>query len=185
VFRWTLALRLSSFLLLSFLLLSGCGPAVQVRTAQDPAADHQNYRTFAMLEPNKPVPSKNTEVDPFVLLRLRQFTYLKMRALGFVPAAKKEADLIVSVGAARDQQIYVYNSGPYFYDPFYGPRWSNYVTRVDEGIVVIDLIDRKKESVVWRGTGVRSVGRTFVDEDLHEMVAAVLDRYPAALRSPQ
>ena len=144
-----------------------------------------------MIEPNRPVPSKNTEVDPFILLRIRQLVYLKMRDMGFTPALKKDADLIVSVGAARDQQIYVYNSGPFFYDPFYGPygpygsRWSNHVTRVDEGIVIIDLIDREKESVVWRGTGIRSMGRTFVEEELREIVGAVLDRYPTVARKPQ
>lgn len=166
--------------LLSFsaALVLGCGPAVSVRTAFDPAKDPGQYRTFAMLEPNRPVASPNTEVDPFVLLRLRQLTYLGLRARGLSAVAKNKAELLVLVSASRDAEIYVYRSGPYYQDPLYGPMWSNQVVRVDEGIVAIDLIDRKSKSVVWRGTGVRETGRSFSEGELQELVTAILSEFP-------
>jgi hypothetical protein len=133
-----------------------------------------------MLEANRPVHSKNTDVDPFVLLRLRQLTYLKLRAMGLTPTSKAKADLIVGVLAARDEEIFVYSSGPYVYDSLYGPRWSTQVTRVEEGVVVIDLIDREKKGVVWRGTGVRVIGRQFEEQELREIVDAILMKYPPA-----
>lgn len=159
-------------------LAVGCAPPVSVRTAFDPAKDPGKYRTFAMLEPNRPVASQNTEVDPFVLLRLRQLTYLGLRARGLSAAPKDQAELLVLVSASRDAEIYVYRSGPYFQDPLYGPMWSNQVVRVDEGIVVIDLIDRKSKSVVWRGTGVRETGRSFSEAELQDLVTAILAEFP-------
>lgn len=159
-------------------LLLGCTPRVGVRTAFDPAKDLERYRTFAMAEPNRPIASKNTEVDPFVLLRLRQLTYLGLRNRGLSPTKKGEAELLVLVTASRDAEIYVYRTGPYYQDPLYGPMWSNQVVRVDEGIVVVDLIDRKSKSVVWRGTGVRETGRDFSEEELQELVTAILAEFP-------
>jgi hypothetical protein len=151
---------------------------VSVRTAFDPAKDLGRYRTFAMLEPNRPISSKNTEVDPFVLLRLRQLTYLGLRQRGLSSAPRDAAELLVIVTASRDAEIYVYRSGPYYQDPIYGPMWSNQVVRVDEGIVVIDLIDRESKSVVWRGTGVRETGRDFSEEELQDLVTSILAQYP-------
>lgn len=170
-------LRRSLVGLLAFLFV-GCVPPVHVRTAHDPSKDVAKFRTFAMLEPNRPVASKNTDVDPFVLLRLRQLTYLELKARGLVAASKDEADLLVAVLASHDEEIYVYRSGPYYYDPLYGPMWSNQVMRVDEGVVVIDLIERESKSVVWRGTGVRETGRSFSEEELRDLVTSILAEFP-------
>lgn len=167
-----------TLLSLCAILFLGCGPQVGVRTAFDPAKNLEKYRTFAMLEPNRPIASRNAEVDPFVLLRLRQLTYLGLRTRGLTPALKKQAELLVLVTASRDEEIYVYRSGAYYQDPLYGPMWSNQVVRVDEGIVVVDLIDRKSKSVVWRGTGVRETGRSFSEEELQELVTAILAEFP-------
>ncbi len=160
------------------LLFVGCVPPVSVRTAYDPAKDLGQFRTFAMLEPNRPVPSKNTDIDPFVLLRLRQLIYVQLKAQGLAPVSKDQADLLVAVAASHDEEIYVYRSGPYYYDPLYGPMWSNQVMRVDEGVVVVDLIERESRSVVWRGTGVRETGRSFSEEELQSLVTSILAEFP-------
>lgn len=167
-----------TLLLLCAVLFLGCAPRVGVRTAFDPQKDLRQYKSFAMLEPNRPIASRNTEIDPFVMLRLRQLTYLGLRSRGLSPAPKDQADLLVGVSASRDAEIYVYRSGPYYQDPLYGPMWNNQVVRVDEGVVVVDLIERKSKSVVWRGTGVRETGRTFSEEELNELVTAVLAEFP-------
>lgn len=167
-----------TLLSLCAVLLLGCAPRVAVRTAFDPAKDLAQYSSFAMLEPNRAVASKNTEVDPFVLLRLRQLTYLGLRSRGLTPAPKEQAELLVGVSASRDAEIYVYRSGPYYQDPLYGPMWTNQVVRVDEGVVVIDLIEQKTKSVVWRGTGVMETGQTFSEEELQALVTAILAEFP-------
>jgi hypothetical protein len=174
------AVRGTCAALLALAVLS-CGPAVQVGIACDPATSFSAYKTFAMLEPNRAVPTTNTDVDPFVLLRLRQLTYLKLRSMGFSPVGKATAELVVSIHAAKDQEIFVHSPPLFYDDPYPGHpigMWSPQVTRIDEGIVVIDMIDREKKAVVWRGTGVRALGADFEEEELREMVDAILQRFP-------
>jgi len=57
------------------------------------------------------------------------------------------------------------------------------VVTTTEAIVVLDLIDRKKQAVVWRGTGVRTLEGDFDDETLTQMVGAILAEAPVA-RAP-
>jgi hypothetical protein len=142
---------------------------------------HEAYATFAMMDPNRPIHSENTDIDPFVLQRLRQIVYTNLQSHGLEPTSKGSAQLLVGVAAARDRRTIVYSSGPYAYDSLYGPPlWTHHhhVSEVDEGIVVIDLVDRAKNSVVWRGTGALSLDRGFSESDLQQVVAAILAEYP-------
>lgn len=179
MFRW-----LAIFVALGLLL--ACAPAVRVGAAYDPTANHEQYRTFAMLEPNRPIPSENTDIDPFVLQRLRQIVYSELRARGLAPVPRAEAELVVGVAASRDRRTMVYSSGPYVYDSLYGPpMWSerHYVAQISEGVVVVDLVDRKKNAVVWRGTGVHSLDDAkFTEEDLRLLVTSILAEYPPGER---
>lgn len=159
-----------------------CAPAVRVKTAADPAVDLTRFRTFAMMLPNRPLPSKNAKIDPFVLQRLRQLTYLGLKARGFRPTTKSKADLVVAVEATEDVRVEVYPSRAFLYDPWlgYGPGvWATDVSRTREGIVVIDLIDREENAVVWRGTGVRDLEQNIDEKQLRQIVDAILETAPA------
>ena len=166
----------------------GCGPAVRVKTASDPHAQPSKYHTFAMLEPNKPVPSENADVDPFVLQRLRQLTYLKLKEKGYRPVAKRDADLLVGVIAARDTRYYSHPTASYGFGYGYGygygpymmrPGWTDQVGSVDESVVVIDLVESSNNAVVWRGTGVKALDGDVDEKQLGEIVNAILAEYPS------
>jgi hypothetical protein len=135
-----------------------------------------------MLEPNRPVHSENTDIDPFTLQRLRQLVYLRLKESGLVPVERDRAQLLVGAIASKDQRTVVYRTGPYAYDSLYGPPlWSynTYVSRVDEGVVVVDLIDQEKKSVIWRGSGVLSLdGSGFSEAELRLVVDSILEKYP-------
>jgi hypothetical protein len=60
-----------------------------------------------------------------------------------------------------------------------GPGWSTAVDTIEEGTIVVDLIDRAKKSVVWRGTGVRTLDRNMTDPELKETVDTILDHFPS------
>ncbi len=183
--RWSLSVGRLAFVGFAFVLMS-CVPAVQVRTSQDPSANLGGYRTFAMLLPNRPVPSENTAFDPFVLQRLRQLAYLTLKGKGFTPVKKDEAELLVAVTASKDARVHVYSTGVYNYGYPYDPGFrSMSVQEIREGIIAIDLIDQRKKSVVWRGTGVRAMDRALTDSQWRETVQSVLSQYPGpAANSP-
>lgn len=168
--------------LLGASLAVACGPSVQVQTDMAPRADFSKYKTFAMNEPNKPVVSTGVDISPFVMQRLRQLTYDRMLRMGFVVAEKSQADCLVHVAASTSNRVEVYNSGMYGRDPFYGPVGGmSDIENVTEGILVIDVVDREHESVVWRGTGKRDLGGRPDDAELALIVNAVLDAYPAPM----
>ncbi len=172
--RWSVGVLLVASLV-------ACAPSVRVKTAQDPQADLGVYQTFAMLQPNKPIPSENPDVDPFVLQRLRQLTYLGLKDKGYVPTSKEQAELLVGVMAARDTRYYSMPTRPYnySYDPYFARAgWSDQITTIDERIVVIDLVDRGKKAVIWRGTGVRALDSDTSDAELREITDAILAEFP-------
>lgn len=139
-----------------------------------------------MLVPNKPVVSDNTKVDPFVMQRIRQLVYLGLKAKGYLPTDRGQADLLVGVHADVDTKYYASSSPSYYghygpYSPAYSRRigWNQDVWTVDENVVVIDLVDRREQAVVWRGTGVRTKEGDPDEEQLTELVAAILAEFPS------
>jgi hypothetical protein len=160
--------------------LGACAPAVRVVTASDPGANVSKFRTFAMLEPNRPVHSDNPKVDPFVLQRLRQLVFLALKQKGYRPVERGESDLIVAVIAGQDEHVEVYSDGSYGDYPMMGPPRPHYVYRSEYRIVVIDIIERDKMSVVWRGTGERAMDGKLADAELSEMVDAILNQFQNA-----
>lgn len=193
------ALRRASCRLLGVALLfgcvgAGCASPVRVESAFDRSAAFRSFRSFAMREPNRPIESSNPKVDPFFLQRLRQLTYQALEQKGLRPAGRDEADLIVSVLAARESRVEVY-PGPAFggMGPYPGyPAWSAYpfrstafaydVRQVEEGTIVIDLVSRRQNAVIWRGIGRRQVSGRPSDQELREVIEKILALYPPGAR---
>lgn len=173
---------LSLSLLSALFLSSACASSVTVRLAYDKTARFPEYRSFAMLQPNRPVHSERLDLDPFVLQRLRQLTFSAFAARGMKPVEREQADLIVSVlaGTKRRQEVYLRSYPSYMYRGFghYGPGFGYDVLEYEEGTVVIDLIDRRQNAVVWRGTGARRELDTLDDAGLREIIERILDQYP-------
>lgn len=190
---WDLALFLS--ICCCALFAAACGSAVRVRAAYDPAAPFQKYRTFAMVEPNRAVPT-GMDSDPFTLRQLRELTYKALVARGFRAVPSDQADLVVAVLARFQQQVDI-SSGPYTgpydyryygYGPRYGGPWGGFgmtygptVTKYDEMQVAIDLIDPQKNEVRWRGYGARRADRRLNTAEMQEMIERILSQYPPAL----
>jgi hypothetical protein len=166
------------------LVLAGavaCGPDIRVKSSFDPRAELDRYATFAMLLPNKAVRT-GPDVDPFVMQRLRQMTFVSLKSRGLTPVDRAQAQLLVGVQAAVRGRVDVYpraHGYGYYYGSAWGYPYGGYeVHEYDEAIVVIDLIDAKTRAVVWRGTGVRTVSGSTSDEAMRAVVDEVLNQYP-------
>lgn len=165
------------FLGLVVAVLSSCGPNVHVHSSYDERADFERYGTFAMLEPDRAVPT-DPDVDPFFMQRLRRMVRDEMVYRGFREAPPEQADLRVGVMAVVRGRVVVYPSS-FGYGYRWGSPWGGYdVREYDEGTIVVDLIDRRRRAVVWRGTGTRVVTSRTSEEDLREVVLDILDEYP-------
>lgn len=166
------------------LALPACAPSVSVSYAYNRKIDFGRYRSFAMALPNKPVSTASTDFDPFILQRLRQLTYQALKGRGLVPADPATADLVVNVLAAEDTrtEVYTYSNPRYFgmgpYWSTWGAPWAVTTRTYQEAKLVIDLVDRSEEAVVWRGVGQRLWSSTPPDEELVDYIERILSHFP-------
>ncbi len=163
-----------------FLVLAqwACSDGITVRSTFDQQAPFEQYQTFAMLLPNRPVATENVDISPFMMQKLRQMAHNELKTRGFVPAAKDTAELLVAVMAGTKRRIETNSTPGYSGYGYGGPGWSYSVDDYLEGTLVIDLIDRKTESVVWRGSGKTRISSDSPDARLAQVVAAVLAQFP-------
>lgn len=164
----------------------GCASAVSVKAAYDPSAPFAQYRTFAMVEPNRAVPT-GLDSDPFVLRELRQLTYQALVRRGLRPVTMDEADVAVGVLARFQQKVQVGSRASYAHYGYgygYGPRyaWGPDIDEYNEAQVAIDLIDPKANEVRWRGTGMRRADRALTSAELSEIVERILSQFPPGKR---
>ena len=133
------------------LLVSACGPTLQVRTDYDRQATFAQYQTFRIDEGQfleKGVPSQNTIVKD----RIHASLHNQLSAEGMTPAGER-ADLAVRyvAGARTVKEL---ESVGYGYPMAVGPYWGPYpgdfwVNEYPEGTLVVDLIDTHRTN--WSG----------------------------------
>ena len=164
-------IRRSILTLIVALLASGCGQ-IQVHTAYDNTIAFKNYKTFAMMLPNKAVQVPGN-VDPFKMLRVRQMAYGQLIASGFKAVEKTKADFVVAVNAMTETKAEVYGSS--------GPYRSSFGTGVDyytEGTLVVEFINLKDKTVTWRGEAKSRITKSTTDEKAAEVLAAIFAQFP-------
>ncbi len=163
-------------------------PAVQVNTTVAPQAQLAAYRTFHILTPQMPSTNPAAQDDPMIdnsvtNRALRTDIRQALVARGYAPVpSPDEADLKVAYYTAAKQTLDVQtvNYG-YPYRPWwYGAREQQVVTPIEQGTVVIDLIDRRTNQLVWRGTGRTQItqDQAKYTEQLGRAVADVLQKLP-------
>ncbi len=156
------------------LSVAGCSSGIAVETAYDHSAPLATYRSFAMQLPAKAVPVPGN-MDPFVMLRLRNIVHERLSARGFLSTSQSEADFIVAVNAAAETKTDTFVS-PGAYRPAVSTTSETYT----EGTLAIDFILPKENVVVWRGVAVSRVTKNTDDTRLREVTDAILVKFPPA-----
>ena len=108
------------------------------------------YLTYDWGPPdNLPVGDPRLDNNPFFQDYLQGAIEKKLAARGYERALNGESDLLVHYHASVNQKVDVYEA-----DAPYGYCYGNCETRVvdyEQGTLVVDLVDRKTNKVVWRG----------------------------------
>lgn len=140
---------------------AGCAssPATRVSTTVAPEAQFGRYRTFVVMTPRprdvNPAASDDPMVENSITNRaLRDDIQRALQARGYAPGGP-DADFAVAYYTAAKQALDVQNVDyGYPYRPWwYGAREQQVITPITQGTVVIDVIDRRSNRLVWRGTG--------------------------------
>lgn len=182
-------LKFNSIIILASILLASCGSSGP--TAKDDLKKLKSYESYAYL------PNKDTIIDRDFNNEEIQTTIVEtinanMRENGFV-LDRKNPDILVHYHAMFDEKIavnanpvytnYAYYRPGYYVGPYYQDfMYDNYFTvqrlngpRVDqvpyrERTVVIDLIDRRTNEILWRGTSNETISTRRMDREIREYI---------------
>jgi hypothetical protein len=177
-------------LIVPLLLLGGCAVRYEVKTDHDPAADFTAYRSYS-LPPRERADTPNEFDNSLVLKRIEGMVVRHLEARGLTRAEVGASDLTVRfwLTAEKRTDISTVPSSP-FYGPWaapypypydygrWGPMYNDVIVRnYVEGTLVLDLVDAKRNELVWRAYVVGTVSRD------REQAFAALDE--ALLRALQ
>lgn len=173
------------------LLLASCATRYDIRSQTALNANLTSYHTYAFMA--KP----GTDKDGYKTITtqtLERAVNREMYARGYTPAAVgSEPDLVINFNIKEKDKVQGDGPGLAYGVGFgYGPPWGygyglglddyyNGIQTVTEGSLVIDLIDRVRNEVVWSGTAVGQITKKSLDhpdETLDRSVTEVFARYP-------
>ncbi len=164
-------------LVLAAFALSACG-GMTVHTDWDENADFTSYKTFAWMSP----PAGETHASELVMNRIRDSVIAEMKAKGYVED-EENPDIYVTSIVIIEQKTdvsttsYGYGYG-YGYWGGYGPQ-SVDVYQYHEGTILLDVVDAKKNQLVWRGSGSKVVDQSSGRPDkIRDAVINILSRFP-------
>ena len=148
--------------------LMGCA-STQVQTDWDRSTQFSKYNTYTWLEtPRMQAMQQATLFDR----RLRAAVEEQLAAKGMQKAdAAADADVFLVYDAAVEGKIDVKQRG------YFGRQLD--VTEYKEGTLLIDVVDAKTRTLVWRGTATDDVSdRELSSEKISKAVAKMFSRFP-------
>lgn len=165
--------------------VAGCASAPDIRSDFDQRADFAQYRTFAYMNP---LGTDTAGYSTLLTDRLKAATRKQLEARGYVYQAG-QADLLVNFSGKLQEKLetvprppmigyYGYRSG--FYGGWPGYAWND-VYQYTEGTLNVDLVDARRQQLVWEGVAeqqVNDVARATSAEAIDALVAQIFARYP-------
>jgi hypothetical protein len=185
--------RVATLLGLGFILAS-CATHPEVRSQAAANANLASYHTYAFVA--KPGTDKGGDYKTLATQSLERAVGREMFLRGYAPASLETADLLINFNVKEKDKVegdfgptagwgygwgrrYGYGYG-FGFDDYY-----NGITTVTEGSLMIDLIDRTRNEVVWSGTAVGQLTKKVLDNPdpaIDRSVTAIFARYPIAAR---
>jgi len=163
-------------------LVAGCAARMRVNAYMPAGMDLGQYRTYGWA-PADELPTGDPRLDSnrFFSERVRAAVELELAPRGLVKVASGSPDLLVHYHARVEQAIESADL-----DRDYGRCATTdcrpYVYAA--GTLLIDLIDPRTKSVVWRGWAEGSLAgavedQAWLEQTVDETVARILARFPA------
>jgi hypothetical protein len=166
-----------------FAMLTGCSPQITVFSDTDPDYDLWTYKTFDWGQKVNIEEGRNPlHYNELNDKRIKAAVLDQMTARGY-QLTSDNPDLILHYHIIIDDQSVV-ATDPYGY--YYGPYWLNMQTNVftyQQGTLILDLMERKSQNLIWRGWAVTDIGQIKPDEVsdiIKTTVAKIFKKYPGA-----
>jgi hypothetical protein len=173
-------------IVLAALALASCS-SISVHTEHDPRTNFAKYRTFAFAPP----PKNGIQPGPAVRAQIESLLGQGLAAKGYTKSAHPDFYIVYHI--TRSEQVRVsqytdwgYRGGySYRYGRGYYHLWSSYpisyaqVTRYTEGTLIVDFVDPKAATSIWRGTATGTVGSAQSNQEkIREAIQKMLENIP-------
>ncbi|RZA16085.1 MAG: DUF4136 domain-containing protein [Lysobacteraceae bacterium] len=179
--RWCLALAAT-------VLLAACATGPTVRTDHDPTADFGQYRTWGFY---KPIAMEASGYSSWISDRIKDDIRREMEARGY-RYSESAPDLQVNFQGIVEDKADVYTVPRSDVQWFYNYRRNSYVavpvwyddaqvSRYKQGTLTVDLVDAKRNRMVWTGAAIGRVVKRTPDKKLAEVdeaIAGIFAKYP-------
>jgi len=172
-----------TFLLFILIVAASCS-SVKVSSDFDKSAGFASYKTYVFTEE-----AKSLQLDDLNKNRILTAIETELAAKGF-SKAESNSDVLIDVKLKGEQKqtATATNSGGgygYGYRYGYGGGFStttiNYDTYVD-GTLFVDMIDAKKNQLVWQGRGTKTINpdanQKKREENINYAVKLIFQQYP-------
>ena len=169
------------------LCLAGCSTGPSIITNSDPNADWNQYSTFGFFEP---LGTDRYTIRSITSTQLIEATTREMQAAGFT-LSESDPDLLVNfVVSTRDTlQTRPSSSASMHHGRGRYGTWSGWsasmstteVVQRTEGTLGVDIVDRKRNQLVWEGAATKNVTdstRRNQEQVLDEAIAAIFADFP-------
>ncbi len=176
-------------LLAGTLTLSACAAVVQAHSYTEPGSDVRRYRTYTLGPADRPeTGDPRLDDNRFFNERVQKNVDKQLFARGY-EAGGPNSDLVVHYHASVTQKLEL-NDAP---RPDCYRRTSNGIDPVpdtncrpyvyDVGTLLIDVVDRKTQKVVWRGWAEGSIdgvleNQQWMEERVDEAVTKIMAQFP-------
>lgn len=174
--------------------LTSCSSA-RVYADVDKTAQFGQYKTFALVDnDNKPLPGSGKHSPQIIEANLEHSIVDAMKAQGY-SVDERLPDLLVRYTITVDTKTQVVSRPVYAVRPVVGvtgvfrPHYYLYrqpmylgnnvhMVKHKEGTLVVDVIDRKTNTVIWHGWSEEPVAAGSVGTTLTNTVTALFQQYP-------
>ncbi|MGV3639021.1 MAG: DUF4136 domain-containing protein, partial [Adhaeribacter sp.] len=134
------------------LLLASCSPSINVSSDYDIATNFREFKTFGWYQDKAKAKSDSAGYDTFFDKRMKKAIETQLKTQGLSYAASNP-DVYVNYQAGFSNESRVRNNYPYGYGYWGYPFGGTSVQQYKEGTITIDLVDVKKNELLWRGIG--------------------------------
>jgi hypothetical protein len=165
--------RFAPFVML-VLLMAGCGgSSARTGVDYDPKVNFRDYRTYSW---RNGTPSANSLMDQRIIRSIER--ELRRKGLQEVSSG---GDLRVAYHLSFDRRLEIF-SWDYLSGPYWSDTWSRRteVRAVPEGLLVVDLIDGRRNQLVWRGVATDELteSETDMESRIGYVTAELFEDYP-------
>jgi hypothetical protein len=167
------------------LFLLGC-TSVRLGLDYDSGFDFSGFTTFSLRPDEEKKRSEDSRENPLMDTRIRDAVKNILSSRGYVRTTPEEADFLVGYDVTIEKKLEVntVSAGIGFggHSPWGSVGFQTSVSQYDEGTIIIDILDRETERLVWRGSGSRRVRLTRNPEKTTKMVnravSEILAQFP-------